>query len=1428
MERLLAGLVGRFWLSFSRRIAPVGTMAWLLAFLLPQVLALNVAAAQTPDTQPPTQPTGLQATATQTSITLYWLPSSDNVGVVSHTIYQCAAVETDPSCDFPAAVITAGGTQSQISLTGLTPGTAYRLRIRARDAAGNWSLYSGVYPISTQVIDTLPPTEPTNLVAVPQSTTQINLTWTPALDQSFGITYYIERCQGTGCADFSERMAGYIPTSFADADLQPQTTYRYRVRARDAVLLFGAYSAIVTAITLTPDTESPTVATALTATAQSPSTIAVQWGGATDNVAVARYSLESCQGTGCSNFVEVFNGNGASFLHSSLQELTSYSYRVRAFDTSENVSAYSTVVSATTPEIPDTQPPSAPGSLTVAAQSTSQVNVNWSAAADDRVVTNYLVERCAGNACSGFQQIVVTNTQSYTDNNVTARRIYRYRVRAVDAANNLGPFSAIAQVMTPDLPTPTPTPPPPSNPTVTSYYNYDELGRLSQATRSDGSVTIYSYDANGNATHTYRSSAGALGIGRLQPSSGPVGVTVKIYGSGFSTTASANTVQFAGVAAVVSSATGTLLTVTVPVGAATGPVSVTIGGVVRQSPTPFVVRVPMIRSFTPPVVNTGATVTVDGMDFDLSSQPETITIGSTAATIQSLTNTRATIGVPATAASGPISIQTSYGTSTTPTPLIVLPSGITLSSVQQASVMSINQPPQALVTTQSTSYAVIAFNANAGDFLTADANALSTTPANSTVVYQLYSPTNSIVATGSFTSASRSAHLPKLISSGTYLLLLRNNSGGLQASVSISRNVELQSSGVSLAVAASFPAQAKRFTFNGMSGQNFGLALTASTLSPSGGYIHVQVFKPDNAVLTSSVCYSTVSPGCQLTVRNLPMVGTYTVTVTPSSAATLNTNISLSQSVGGALTPNTPLSVSLAVPGQNASLTFVATAGQTFALNAASIASAPANKTTTVTVYNTSGTQIATTSGNTNNVTANLPNLTAGTYSVLITSSDAATASMQVTLASGLAATLTANGTTVPYATTVKGQLGYFTLSGTAGQNLGLAMTALSFSPSGDYATIQVFRPNGSWLTSINCAPTTVPGCQLSLRNLPTTGAYSMIVTPSTAATMSFALTLSQNITGTLAPNMPQTVNLSVPGQNALLTFTATAGQTFALNATSIVSAPTGKTMLLTVYNAAGAQVASSSGNSSNVTVNMPNMAAGTYAVLITGNVAVTATMEVTLASGLVGSLPTNGATTAYASTVKGQVGYFTFSGIAGQNLGLAFTSISLSPSGGYIYFELFKPDGSLMNAAACSEANIPGCQLSLRNLPTTGPYSLRATPSTASTASFSLTLSQNVTGSLMLNTPQSISLAVPGQNALLTFAATAGQTIVLTMSSAVTTPAGKATNIIVYGPNGQQFTSGSGTTNATSNLPSLSAGSYSVLVAPQYAATAAMQIAIQ
>jgi Fibronectin type III domain len=98
----------------------------------------------------------------------------------------------------------------------------------------------------------------------------------------------------------------------------------------------------------TSDTTPPSTPANVSASAVSSSQINVSWTTSTDNVGVADYILERCQGSTCTNLTQISTLTGNSYIDTAVTANTTYNYRVRARDAAGNLSSYSTIVSTTT------------------------------------------------------------------------------------------------------------------------------------------------------------------------------------------------------------------------------------------------------------------------------------------------------------------------------------------------------------------------------------------------------------------------------------------------------------------------------------------------------------------------------------------------------------------------------------------------------------------------------------------------------------------------------------------------------------------------------------------------------------------------------------------------------------------------------------------------------------------------------------------------------------------------------------------------------------------------------------------------------------------------------------------------------------------------------------------------------------------------
>lgn len=140
-------------------------------------------------------------------------------------------------------------------------------------------------------------------------------------------------------------------------------------------------------------------------------------------------------------------------------------------------------------------------------------------------------------------------------------------------------------------------------PVSATSYVYHANGRLIAVTNDAGESARYVYDVMGNIQKVDRLAADQLALFSVTPGRGVSGMQVRLQGNAFSANAGANLVRFSGVTAAVLTASSSELVVIVPVGAVTGPVSVTVGAQTATSSTDFIVdqnaRTPRIDGISP-------------------------------------------------------------------------------------------------------------------------------------------------------------------------------------------------------------------------------------------------------------------------------------------------------------------------------------------------------------------------------------------------------------------------------------------------------------------------------------------------------------------------------------------------------------------------------------------------------------------------------------------------------------------------------------------------------------------------------------------------------------------------------------------------------------------------------------------------------------
>jgi hypothetical protein len=350
-----------------------------------------------------------------------------------------------------------------------------------------------------------------------------------------------------------------------------------------------------------------------------------------------------------------------------------------------------------------------------------------------------------------------------------------------------------------------------------------------------------------------------------------------------------------------------------------------------------------------------------------------------------------------------------------------------------------------------------------------------------------------------------------------------------------------------------------------------------------------------------------------------------------------------------------------------------------------------------------------------------------------------------LTLSEEVVTTAAVGGTSVNFSTTRTGQRARVIFSGTAGERVS-AGVAWNLSSS----TLSMLRPDDTVLV----APVGFGGSSAALDSppLPSSGAYALIVEPANLAAGTFTATLSDEVTGTITvdgPSIP--ISIIRPGQRARVTFTGTAGQQGSIGITSATVSGT-----VTVFRPDGtAHVGPVSYSTPAAGIDWASFpSTGTYEIVIDPGATATGSLTLWLSNPISGTFPLDGSALAVNVTRPGQRALLNFTGTTGHRASHWLTSNTITGA-----FAILRPDGSVVQSLGLgSSVFIEPYTL------VNGTYLFVIDPSAANTGSTTLRsydVPADATGSLTINGGTvGVTLSTPGQNALLTFAGTAGQNI--------------------------------------------------------------------
>jgi hypothetical protein len=857
--------------------------------------------------------------------------------------------------------------------------------------------------------------------------------------------------------------------------------------------------------------------------------------------------------------------------------------------------------------------------------------------------------------------------------------------------------------------------------------------------------------------------AAAPTITSFTPASGSIGASVTITGTNFIATPASNTVKFGGsggTSATVTAASLTSLTVTVPGGiGATGTIYVSNANGSVTSASNFTVSAPTISSFTSSA-DLGASITITGTNFNTTAASNTVKLGGsggTAATVTAATATQLTVTVPNNApASGAVYVSNSYGN--------VTGSTFTVNPTTVTSFTPTKQNTGSSITITGTNFSStlasnsVLFNGSggvAGTVTAASPTSLTVTVPAAAAPGKLYvsTPYGNATSTGDFFVVPT----------------------GYAASDIVSGRLTLGS-----ASAIAIPAgDAAIYLFDTTAAnQKIQFRWTNSTI----GSMAIQVMGPTGSFIVAS----TAGAGSNyIDASALAVQGTYSIQITPDP--TFSGSLSMTASivptdVTSSVTPSASggsTTLSLTTPGQNGRVTFTGLADhRMFVKFSASTITGGVGM-----LLDSNGapmTAVSVSKLDTFIDSVPLPSTPAsGTYTVVVDPSGTNSGTITVTVYDlGVADPAPVAIASLPGSQTVTtsspGVNAGITFPAVAGHKVSIKMTGNTYASVG----LRLLKPDASQLGLAVTARTATTF--LDALTIPTTGTYKLVVDPVNANTGTATFTvydIATDYTGSVSLTSPApstatgSVSVTIPGQNALVSFAGTVGMRVAVSITS-TTLTSGTISILRP----GGSVLKTGGLSKGAFLDVATLdAAGTHQILFDPSDSGTGTVTFAVYNvpadvgsptpiAIVPQQSLTGGSGSAVITTPGQDAWFSFSGTAGQRIAYKIAGTFIKSGA----LDITDPsDQPLGNSVAFGTGGGWGDPVTL---PATGTYKIHAQANGVNTGNIVVSLfivPADVTSSVTAGGPATtVTTTIPGQNAKITFAGTAGHGAMVQVSA--------------------------------------------------------------
>ena len=401
-------------------------------------------------------------------------------------------------------------------------GSTYYYKVRALDANGTAGAWSSVVSVTYKQTLSAPTVTGGN-----DAQGRPTLTWKVVTGAAKYEVYRARSKDGDYIKYSTVTGTSYTNTSY----IEDGNTYYYKVRALKSDGTAGAWSSIVS-VTYRAASTGTLSAPSVTGGKDSQGRPTLKWNAVSGAAKYEVYRARSKDG----DYIKYSTVTGTSYTNTSyIEDGNTYYYKVRALKSDGTAGAWSSIVSVTY-RAASTGTLSAP-SVTGGKDSQGRPTLKWNAVSG---AAKYEVYR-ARSKDGTYSKYSTTTGTAYTNSSyLTSGATYYYKVRALDANGNAGPYSAVVSVtcrLKLTAPTVTGSTDSQGRPTlkwnaVTGAAKYEVYRARSKdgdyikySTVTGTSYTNTSYIENGN---TYYYKVRALGSdGTAGPDSTPVSVTYK-------------------------------------------------------------------------------------------------------------------------------------------------------------------------------------------------------------------------------------------------------------------------------------------------------------------------------------------------------------------------------------------------------------------------------------------------------------------------------------------------------------------------------------------------------------------------------------------------------------------------------------------------------------------------------------------------------------------------------------------------------------------------------------------------------------------------------------------------------------------------------------------------------------------------------------